>query len=385
MNSNGACRVLIVAGDTSGDIHCALLAREIQARHPDWTLFAAGGEHLHAAGCTMIADTGGMGVIGFASALGVLPRAINLGRKVVAWLRRERPNAVVMCDWGAFGVRLLPHLRELEIRSLYYFPPRSWQKSGERGLDIAPLCDLVATPFEWSAQRLNEAGGRAVWVGHPLLEIVNSAPSREETRAKLGVSGSQVLVALLPGSRDLELKLIGPAMRGAARLIESRNPNARFVAVVPRGAKTKALKYLAGIEVREGEAASLLKACDAALVKSGTATLEAAVSDAPQVVCYDVPAIVRAQWKMTRSRRTNYVAMPNIILDRALVPELLGDDCRPEPLARELESLLADSNRRDSMRSGYSEVRGAMGENLAPATAHTADLLEELLAQNPSG
>ncbi len=379
MNSTRRPRILLVAGDTSGDIHCALLARELKRRHPEWLLFAAGGEHLKAAGCEIIAPTGGLGVIGFASVLAILPRVLRAWRQVLEWLRLEKPDAVVLCDWGAFNARLLPTLRELNIRSLYYFPPRSWQKSGERGLTVAPLADRIATPFEWSARRLNEAGGRATWVGHPLLEIVGAAPDREETRCSLGLSQSQVLVALLPGSRDLELKLIGPAMQGAARIIQSRRRDVRFVSVVPRGSKARAQKYLSGIEVREGEAAAILKACDAALVKSGTATLEAAVADAPQVVAYDVPPIVRAQW-LLMSRKASHVAMPNIILERALVPEMLGLRCNPHDLARELELLLDDSKRREEMRAGYREVRGALGEGLSVgATSGTINLLEELL------
>ena len=322
-----------------------------------------------------------MGVIGLASALALLPRALCIRRQVLAWLARARPDAVVLCDWGAFNARLLPSLREMGIRSLYYFPPRSWQKSGQgskSGLGIAKMCDRIATPFEWSARRLNEAGGNALWVGHPLLEIVRESPQRDQTRAALNVSDEQVLVALLPGSRDLELKLIGPAMDGAARIIAARNPNARFVAVVPRGSKARACKYLPGIEVREGEASALLKACDAALVKSGTATLEAAVADAPQVVAYDVPPIVRAQFRWTLQKKMRHVAMPNIILDHALVPEMLGDNCRPEPLARELQSLLDDAEKQAAMRAGYAQVRRALGSELGfGATARTADLLEE--------
>ncbi len=380
MNSTQGPRILLVAGDTSGDIHCALLARELRRRHPGWRLFAAGGEHLEAAGCEIIARTAGMGVIGFASAVALLPRALKVRRQVLGWLRRQQPEAAVLCDWGAFNARLLPTLRELSVASLYYFPPRSWQKSGERGLAVASLASLIATPFEWSARRLNAAGGHATWVGHPLLEIVGAAPAREQTRGLLGLSASQVLVALLPGSRDLELKLIGPAMQGAARIIKAQQPDVRFLAVVPRGSQRQARKYLPDVEVREGEAAAILKACDAALVKSGTATLEAAVAGAPQVVAYDVPPIVRAQWRLLMSRQVRHVAMPNIILERALVPELLGDRCNPHELARELSLLLSDPARREAMRAGYIEVRAALGEGLASgATARTADLLEQLV------
>jgi lipid-A-disaccharide synthase len=376
-----ARKILFIAGDTSGDIHCALLARELQSRHTDWKLFALGGPHLRDAGCHLVGDTAGMGVIGFASALAVVPRALRLRRQAVAWARREKPDAVVLCDWGAFNARLLPDLRALDARTLYYFPPRSWQKGSVRALGIATACDRIATPFEWSAQALNEAGGRATWVGHPLLEIVRAAPERGEARDALGVGHGQVLVALLPGSRNLELQLIGPAMGGAAQLVEQKlGSNVCFRAVVPRGMEERAQKYLSGVPVAAGDAAALLKACDAAIVKSGTATLEAAVAGAPQVVCYDVPPLVRAQWKATLQKKVRFVAMPNILLDRETVPELLGDNCRPEPLAHALLGLLENPTAMETMRAGYGEVRRALGQDLARgATERTADLVEELV------
>jgi lipid-A-disaccharide synthase len=375
-------RILFIAGDVSGDVHCAMLAREVSRRHPSWQLHALGGPRLQSAGCSLVGNTSGMGVIGFASALAAVPRALRLRQQVLAWLRASPPDAVVLCDWGAFNARLLPVLRERKLRTLYYFPPRSWQQKGSGGLGIAPLVDVVATPFEWSARRLREAGCDAHWVGHPLLEVVRSTPGREELRASLGVEPGQVLVALLPGSRDMELRLIGPSMNEAA--LAARLSGARWVAAVPRGAVEKARKYLPDAEVREGGATELLKACDAALVKSGTSTLEAAVANAPQVVCYDLPPLLRAQWNLTLKKKVRFVAMPNIIAGRALVPEMLGDECNGPTLARELNALLESPQRQREMRHGYEEVRRALGEQLPlGATARTADLLEELVQEPP--
>lgn len=377
--------LLFVAGDVSGDFHAALLAQELQRRHPDWKLWALGGARLKASGAQMVGDTSGLGVIGFASALAILPRVLRLQKRLIHWIKTHRPDAVVLCDWGGFNTRLLPVLQSLGVPVLYYFPPRSWQKEGTGGLQIAPLVWGVATPFEWSARRLREAGCRAEWVGHPLLETVRANPSREELRQQFGVQSDETLVALLPGSRDLELQLIAPQIAGATRLLfEQLKSSLRFIVAVPPNAVARARPYFpAEIEIVEGRAMALLLACDAAIVKSGTATLEAAVADAPQIVVYDVPPLLRAQWKLTGlDRKIPFVAMPNIILDREIIPELLGDNCRPEPIARALADLLQNPARQAQMRRDYQLVRQSLGADLPQsATPHTADLVEAMLRE----
>ena len=394
--------VLFIAGDVSGDIHSARLAREVLSRHSDWKIHALGGSHLQAAGADLVGDTSGCGVIGFVSALALLPRVLKLRAKVLSFLQTQRVDAVVMCDWGAFNVRLLPELQKRGIPVLYYFPPRSWQKQGDGGLAIAPFVSRVATPFEWSAQRLREAGCNAEWVGHPLLEIVQPSKPIEELRAEFGVQSHEKLVALLPGSRDLELKYIAPHLNEVAgwlsgdydELFYADNPTAekvrrnfigpRFVVAVPSGAAKRARKYFdSEISIVEGRASDLLLACDVAIVKSGTATLEAAVANAPQVVVYDGPAVLRWQWKLTGlNKKVPLVAMPNIILDRACVTELLGDKCRAPHITEQVLKLLTMPDMSKQMLEGYTLVRRALGSDLPhTATERTATILEEMLRE----
>jgi lipid-A-disaccharide synthase len=334
---------LFVAGDLSGDVHSAMLARRVLERHPHWKVHALGGPHLREAGAHLIGDTSGCSVIGLVSSLQLVPRVLKLRRRVLEFLSTERIDAAVLCDWGAFNGRLLPQLHASKIPVLYYFPPRSWQRSGQRGLGIAPFVSRVATPFEWSAQRLNEAGCRAEWVGHPLLETVQAlpqdSPQRLALRREFGAPDDTKLIALMPGSRALELRYIAPSVAGAVPLLRREFPKLQFVAAVPRGAATSTRKkFPTDVAVVEGRAAQLLSACDAAIVKSGTSTLEAAVADAPQVVVYDGPKVMRMQAHLMGVRkRVPFVAMPNIILQRRIVPELLGEDCTPQNIARSFD------------------------------------------------
>jgi lipid-A-disaccharide synthase len=378
--------LLILAGDVSGDAHCARLARELLRRHPDWTIHALGGPQLQAAGAQMLGDTSRLGVIGFASALAILPRVLQLRHRVLRLLDVEKIQAVVLCDWGGFNTRLLHELQKRKLPVLYYFPPRSWQKSGAGGLAIAPLVTRVATPFPWSAQRLQEAGCRAEWVGHPVLEEIGETPPRTWLRRGLNVADDEKLIALLPGSRDLELKYIAPPLAGAMRLLQESPPDGpklRFVVAAAPGREKALQAVFPQTAIVEDKTLEVLRGCNAAVVKSGTSTLQAAACDAPQVVVYDIPPLLRAQWKLTgMAKKTPFVAMPNIILDREVVPERLGDDCRPDIIAGDIRTLLQDETRR-RMQADYQAVRQALGAELPfGATARTAEMVEEMLSLN---
>lgn len=434
-------KILFIAGDLSGDNHLARVVCEVARLKPSFELFGVGGAQMSASGATMLGDSRDCGVIGLIPALLLVPRLLELRRRVLDWCKNERPQLVVLCDWGAFNARLLPSLRALQIPVLYYFPPASWRKRGG-GVSIAPLISRVATPFSWSAQRLQNAGAQAEWVGHPILESVRPLSQNSEERRKLrqefGVRDDERLVVLMPGSRALELRSIAPHLAGVVEIMraampnageKSANPNAetpvsveensasreevprsnlqnsasissesqtresrtyksstRFVVAVPKGVARRVRKFFPDVAIIEGRAPQLLMACDAAVVKSGTSTLEAAAADAPQVVVYDAPAVMRAQWNlMGGTKKIPFVAMPNIILERGAVPELLGHECRPRSIIAALLPLLNDENARATMRESYAEVRRALGAELENgATARTAQIVVEMLTRAPA-
>jgi lipid-A-disaccharide synthase len=310
---------------------------------------------------------------------------LRVRRKLRRFIESAKPDAVVLCDWGGFNTPLLPDFKQLQLPVLYYFPPRSWQQQGDGGLSIVPYVDRVATPFEWSAKRLQDAGANAEWVGHPLLETVAPPDVRDTVRQELGVGVDDKLVALLPGSRSLELNYIAPHLAAAAQTVRAQHAtdgNIHFVAAVPPGRSAMTRRYFPEwVSIVEGTTLNVLRACDAAIVKSGTVTLEAAVADAPQVVVYDVPLLLRAQVDLTGLRKkVPLVAMPNIILGRMAAKELLGEQCRPPQIVQALSELLHDVEVRRRLRADYAVVRRALGSELPyTATQRTASMLDEML------
>jgi lipid-A-disaccharide synthase len=225
------------------------------------------------------------------------------------------------------------------------------------------------------------AGCRAEWVGHPSFEGVCSDAKRHALRAEFEAGETQPLIALLPGSRHSEIRVLAPRLARTAELLRAGR-SMRFVAVVPKQMKQEARSYFPEwIPVLADRAGDLLLACDAAIVKTGTATLEAVLAGAPQVAVYDATPIGRMEWCLLWAwKRIPYIAMPNIILQRMAVPELLGLNCQPEKIARAVSSLLDDDTLRSRMLGDYSEICRALGSGLAmSATERTAEVLEEMI------
>ncbi len=381
--------ILLTAGDISGDVHTAALARALLARDPTLRLFVLGGTRLREVvadshGGEFLGDTSHCSAIGIPSAVRIMFRARRLRETLRRFLATHHLDAAVLCDWGAFNARMLPELHALGIPVLYYFPPRSWQRTGSPGLGIAPYVKRVATPFQWSAERLRAAGCQAEWVGHPSLERVRPPEERAALRRKFGVGPDETLVALMPGSRRSEVRILAPRMAQAGALLRPERP-VRLIAVVPREIASEARIHLpASIQLLTDCATDLLAACDAAIVKTGTASLEAVLAGVPAVAIYDVSLATRIEWLLLWSwRAIPFLAMPNIILEREVIPELIALNCRPEKIAAAMNHLLHDAAARAALQRDYELIRRALGSELPfSATERTAQIVEEMLSEN---
>lgn len=379
--------ILFLAGDVSGDFHAAALGRALLARDPSLTLHALGGRRLQEVvlqsgdGC-FLADTTNRSAIGLLSSLQIYFKCRKMRDRLWEFVDANRIDLAILCDWGAFNGRVLPGFHARGIPTLYYFPPRSWQRSGPQGLGIVPYVTRVATPFEWSAERLRKAGAEAEWVGHASMDNVPTEEDRPALRRQFGVDPKQKLVALLPGSRRTEIRAMAARMGKAAEIV-SAQVAAKFIAVTPPELADEARKYLPdSISIVTECAKELLRASDAAIVKTGTGTLEAVVAGTPQVTMYDVSAIGRMEWLVLWAWRwVPFIAMPNIILQREVVPELIGIECRPQKIANALMPLLTDESVRARILRDYAVILRALGSELPTSpTERTAQIVEEMLS-----
>ena len=370
-------RVLISCGEPSGDLYAAQLAREIRALDPSATLFGFGGDRLRGAGAELLGDFGGLSVTGLLEVPRVLPRIYRIYRALVARARTDRPDVFVAVDFPDFNFILARALRKLDIPIVYYISPQLWAWRQGRMKTMRRIADRVLVIFEFEERIYREAGVPVEWVGHPLLDVMPPAPSRDEVRRSLGLTAAEPLVALLPGSRRNEVAAILPDLVRSAALVRARIPGARFVvARAPHLADDlfTPLTALTGspAAVVEGRTDDILAAADVALVASGTATVQAALHECPMVVVYRLSPLT---YRLGRPFvRVATFAMANLVAGRRVVPELIQDDFVPSRVADAALAILTDADAAARMRADLRDVRRRLGKPGATRRAARAVL-----------
>ncbi|HWP42792.1 MAG TPA: lipid-A-disaccharide synthase, partial [Blastocatellia bacterium] len=350
-----ALKIMIVAGEASGDKHGAALVRSLVNLYPgiEFEMFGSGGEEMRAAGVETLVDAREVAIIGIpeiARALGKLYRAY---RKLLAAARSRRPQAVVLIDWPDFNMRLARRLRREGLKIVYYISPQvwAWRKYRVRALrrDVERM--LVILPFEEEFYR-NE-GVAVEYVGHPLVEAVQVTSSREEFARRHGLDPSRPIIALLPGSRQKEIHYHLPAMLDAAARLRSYQFVLPLATTVERDRVEKAIeeaKAREGIDVAliERDTYNALGHSAFAIVASGTATVEAALAGTPMVIVYRASEL---NWRLIRPLiRLDTFGMVNLIAGRRIVPEIMQRDVTGEKIASEVAAILEDEVRLSRMR-----------------------------------
>lgn len=379
-----APEIFFVVGEPSGDLHTAQLASEL-LRRGRFRLTGAGGPRMREAGVATDFDSRHWGAIGIPDALRKVPGLYRRKLQILALLRQRRPRLVVYVDFGAFNVRLARAVRQLPFRqpTFYFFPPASWDRSERDRSPLAALADTVATPFPWSEGLLRQDGVNAHFVGHPVLDRLGPSPDQEGLRRALGLPAAQHLIGLLPGSRRVERGLLGPPMLEAARRLAARGGYHFLWSPSPTasGAPERLPADLASAITVVPDSGLIFQAADLVLTAFGTATLEGAAALCPMLGMYRGTWAMRLQYRLMRIP-TEFYAMPNIILERRLIPELLQDEASGPELARQVAELMANPKRLAELRVGLQEVRRRLGE--PGATMRTADLILTAL-EAPTG
>lgn len=363
----GRLRIMLVAGEASGEGYAAALARAVRALAPEATFFGMGGGAMRAAGVHLLYDVGGRGAVGFAEAVRQVPLLRRVMARLVEAARRLRPQVAVLVDFPGFNLRLGPALSELGVPVVYYVVPAVWAWGAGRARTVAGFSRRAICAFDFEVPLYRQAGAHAVWLGHPILDDVPPRPPREEARRALALGEEGPVVALLPGSRLQEIRQLYPMMVQAARAVRAALPRAAFVASAAPGIDPRLLESVAGPAHRElgvvtvdGGIWRALAPADVAVACSGTATLQAALWQVPMVVVYRVSHLTYlAARKLVK---IPYIALPNIVVGRALVEELLQHDARPERVARAVLERLSDPQRLAREREALASVRRRLGE-----------------------
>ena len=336
-------RIAIVAGELSGDNLGAALIRSVRARRPDAEFFGVAGPRMEAEGCECWEPSESLAVMGLFEVLSHLPRLWRLRRTMRSRFLAERPDVFIGVDAPEFNLNLAPALHEAGVPTVQYVSPQVWAWRQGRVGKMARFLDLVLCLLPFEKRFYDEHGLAAEFVGHPLADQVPLEPDRAAARAALGLEQQAEVVALLPGSRRGEVARLGADFAGAAAWLAARRPGIRFVAPMANAtARELFARALAagapGLEVAmlDGQAQRALDAADAALVASGTATLETLLCKRPMVVAYRLGALTAWVLRTMGLMKAPYFAQPNLLAGRRLVPEIFQEEVTPERLGREL-------------------------------------------------
>ncbi|MEJ7811265.1 MAG: lipid-A-disaccharide synthase [Gemmatimonadaceae bacterium] len=366
--------VFFVAGETSGDLHAAGVAAELRRRRPDLTLTGVGGVRMAAEGVILLERAERMAVMGFAEVLRHVPRHYALLRAIRSRLRGGQVRLLVLIDYPGFNMKVARAAQAARVPVLYYVTPQVWAWGRGRLTELARTVTRAAVILPFEEQLLREHGVDATFVGHPLLDRARALPDRAAARRALRLPPDGPVLALFPGSRAQEIARHLDAFVATARIVESRVRGLRVVICAAPGIPLDG--QTSGYPVVRGPSFTVLRAADAALCKSGTTTLEAAVADCPLAVVY------RTSW-WTYALAKRFVKIPriglvNIVAGREVAPEFVQDAVQPERIAAALVPLLSrESPTRRAMLADLADVRRQLGE--AGAASRVASMALELL------
>ena len=368
-------KVLLVAGEASGDLHGAALVSALRARAPDLDVSGVGGMHLRAVGMHILVDTAHVATMGLVETFGTLGRLVRAYRTLTRFMIEERPALLILIDYPEFNLLLAKRAKALGVPVFYYIAPQVWAWRRGRVRTLAKRVDRLAVVFPFEAALYNNGCSLAEFVGHPLLDVVHVTRSREETLQRYHLDPSRPLLALLPGSRKKEIRHLLPAGIAAAQRLIGEGWNV-VVALAPTLTRADLTAALGGTDlplpVVEHDTYNIVHAADAAVVTSGTATLETALLGRPMVIVYRMSPLTYALAR--RLVQIDYIGMPNIILGRGVFPELIQHDVTPAKLVAAVHDVFA---RRDELSAALRDVRGRLGE--PGAAGRAADLALELM------
>lgn len=379
-------KIMISAGESSGETHGAALMRAAAQRGLDWTFLGLGGDRMAEAGARLLAHINDTAVMGLTEVVGHLPKILGIQARLKRSLELDRPQALILIDSPDFNFGLAKHACRLGIPVIYYICPQVWAWRAGRLKFLARYTKRRALLFSFEKDFYEKHGLSADWVGHPILDELPPLAPRPEMKAALGFDPERPLLALMPGSRRTVVERLAPVILGAAGLLAHEKPGlqlalpradsisadflGRFVSAAPSNVRDN-------LRIIPGRSREILAASDVAMMASGTSSVEALFLGTPMAVTYKVSPL---SWFIGRKLvSVPFVSIANLVAGREVLPELLQERATPEHLAAALRPLLNGGPVRDTMLADLREVR----EKLGPpgASGRVVDIVLEEIAK----
>jgi lipid-A-disaccharide synthase len=365
--------ILFVAGEASGDLHAAGVAAELRARNAPYRLIGIGGDAMREAGVELIEHVEQLAVMGFVEVLRHVPKHWALLRNLRRRIRSGRTALLVLIDYPGFNMKLAAEAKAAGVPVLYYITPQVWAWGAGRLAELARTVTRAAVILPFEEKLLREHGVATTFVGHPLLDRLERLPGRAEARQQLGLPNDATVLALFPGSRAQEIARHLDAFVATARELERRRPGLRVV--VSAAPHVRLNEGACPYPIVRSASFTVLRAADAAMCKSGTTTLEAAVAGCPLVVAYRTNAVTYAAAR--RLVKIPHIGLVNVVAGHEVAREFVQNALQPSAVADALEPLLdSTSAKRVHMVEELARVRDSLGT--AGAAGRVATMALEL-------
>ena len=370
---------MIVAGEASGDIYGADLARETRKTDPELEFLGIGGRHMREAGVETLVDSADMAVVGLVEVLKHFDVIAAAFLKLKKILREDPPLLLVLIDYPGFNLRLAKVARQAGVKVLYYISPQIWAWRQGRVKKIARLVDHMAVILPFEAPFYERAGVPVTFVGHPMLDMVRVTREQDEAAESFGLDPARPIVGLFPGSRVNEIERLLPVIVAAAVILKGRIPGVQFavpVASTLRQVDLESQFIQAGISATytHDRIHDLIRACGAVISVSGTVTLEIALVGTPMVIIYKLSPLTYQLAK--RLVKIEHIGLCNIIAGETVVRELIQHEANPESIAAEIEKIIVDESYAIRIRQKLSLVRSQLKQG--GASANVARLIQTM-------
>ena len=378
-------KIMFSAGEASGDMHGANLARALKALDPDIELLGMGGSQMAQAGVRIVYDINNLGFIGVGEILRKIPFFFRLRTQLLQVMQEEKPDVLVCIDYPGFNMRLIEKARAAGIRVVYYILPTIWAWHKSRGKVIAEHTDLAISLFPLEAKLYEELGARVAYAGHPLLDVVHPELTKDEALQAFGLDAAKQTILLMPGSRLQEVRGLLPVMLAAVKEIMAQRDGVQFL--IPRASTIDESVLqelipadLENVHVASGHVYDMMNISTAAVAASGTATLETALMGLPTLLIYRVSSLT--YWLSKILVHIQSIGLPNIIMGHRIMPELWQDEVTPEAIAADMVTLLTDKQVWQERHEAMLSVRKEMGE--PGAVRRTAEIILQFAKENHS-
>ena len=357
-------KIFIITGELSGDKHASLVVQNLLAQNNDVEIEAIGGENLRKLGVKLFVDHSQAHM----SAMGLTPKILfdhlTLGKRVVDYLKNEyKPDLVLLIDYGGFNLNISKFLKKAGIKLFYYIPPQIWASRKWRIKTVKKNIAKVMTIFPFEKEMYEKEGIDAQFVGHPLITQMPKPANKDEVFAKYDLDKNKKLVSIFPGSRVFELQYLMKTFLESAKIIKEKNKDVQFVIAQADSLKDKVFKKYLGetdIKVVKNANYELLSVSDALMLASGTVALEAALYNTPMIISYKGPWFAYFVYRIVRC--IDRVCLPNIIMDKDIVPELLQADSNPKVISDAILKILQDDDYRQNMIDDLSKVKAILSK-----------------------